>query len=106
MARSCGRRCTPRSIRYRAAARSHPAGERWPVIERPPERGSHENQCERHGSKGEQMMRAGLVSAAVLVVAGISIDGARQPGGPAAAAVSGELRQWHKVTLTFNGPQA
>ena len=26
-------------------------------------------------------------------------------GGPAAVVLSGELRQWHKVTLTLNGPQ-
>src|SRR5688572_25454478 len=52
------------------------------------------------------MMRAGLVSAAVLVVASISTGDAWQPGAATAAAVSGELRQWHKVTLTFNGPQA
>lgn len=28
------------------------------------------------------------------------------PAGGGAAAVSGELKQWHKVTLTFDGPQA
>ena len=48
-------------------------------------------------------MRATLVSVAILAVGAISIGGARQPAAPA---VSGELRQWHKVTLTFNGPQA
>ena len=51
-------------------------------------------------------MRAALASVAVLVVASISIGGAWQPGAPNAAAISGELRQWHKVTLTFTGPQA
>jgi hypothetical protein len=51
-------------------------------------------------------MRAALVGAAVFVMATVSTGGARQAGGSAAAAVSGELRQWHKVTLTFNGPQA
>jgi Domain of unknown function (DUF5060)/Putative collagen-binding domain of a collagenase len=51
-------------------------------------------------------MRATLVGAAVFVIAGVSTGGARQAGGSAAAVVSGELRQWHKVTLTFNGPQA
>ena len=51
------------------------------------------------------MMRATLVGAALFVIAGVSAGGARQ-GGSAAAVVSGELRQWHKVTLTFNGPQA
>ena len=51
-------------------------------------------------------MRAGLVSAAVLIVASIPIQSAWQPGASNAAAISGELRQWHKVTLTFNGPQA
>jgi hypothetical protein len=52
------------------------------------------------------MIRAALVGAAVFGMAAVSTGGARQPGGSAAAAVSGELRQWHKVTLTFNGPQA
>jgi hypothetical protein len=52
------------------------------------------------------MMRAALVGTAVVLVAGVSVGGARQAGGSAAAVVSGELRQWHKVTLTFNGPQA
>ncbi len=28
----------------------------------------------------------------------------RQPDGDGTAMVSGELKQWHKVTLTFNGP--
>jgi hypothetical protein len=51
-------------------------------------------------------MRAALVGAAVFVMAAVSTGGARQAGGAAAAAVSGELRQWHKVTLTFTGPQA
>ena len=51
-------------------------------------------------------MRAALVGAAVFVIAGVSVGGARQAGGSAAAVVSGELRQWHKVTLTSNGPQA
>ena len=52
------------------------------------------------------MMRKTLVGAAAFVMAAVSTGGARQAGGSAAAAVSGELRQWHKVTLTFNGPQA
>ena len=51
-------------------------------------------------------MRAALVGAVMFVVAGASTGGARQAGGSAAAVASGELRQWHKVTLTFNGPQA
>jgi hypothetical protein len=29
-----------------------------------------------------------------------------QPPAPTAAVVSGELRQWHKVTLTLDGPEA
>ena len=49
-------------------------------------------------------MRATLVSAAIVILGTVSAGGARQPA--AAAVVSGELRQWHKVTLTFNGPQA
>ena len=52
------------------------------------------------------MMRATLTSVAIVIVGAVSIGGARQPASSAAAAVSGELRQWHKVTLTFNGPQA
>jgi hypothetical protein len=42
----------------------------------------------------------------VLVVASVTTVAAWQAGGSNSAAVSGELRQWHKVTLTFNGPQA
>ena len=53
------------------------------------------------------MMRAGLVSVAVLVVASIPIGEAHgSQAHRTPAAVSGELRQWHKVTLTLNGPQA
>jgi hypothetical protein len=37
------------------------------------------------------------------VLAAVSVLQARQPSG---AVVSGELRQWHKVTLTLDGPQA
>ena len=51
-------------------------------------------------------MRAALVSVAVLVAASIPIGSAWQPGAANSAAISGELRQWHKVTLTLNGPQA
>ena len=51
-------------------------------------------------------MRALLVSVAVLVAASIPISSAWQAGAPSSAAISGELRQWHKVTLTLNGPQA
>src|SRR5687767_13815815 len=52
------------------------------------------------------MRRAAIASGAILVVASVSIGGAWQPGASNAAAVSGELRQWHKVTLTLTGPQA
>ena len=52
------------------------------------------------------MMRATLTTVAILIAGGITIGGVRQPGAPAGAAISGELRQWHKVTLTFTGPQA
>jgi len=37
------------------------------------------------------------------VLAAVSVLQARQPSG---AVVSGELRQWHKVTLTLDGPKA
>ena len=56
--------------------------------------------------KGDDIMRATVIAAAVFVVAGVSAGLARQQGGSAVAAISGELRQWHKVTLTFDGPQA
>jgi hypothetical protein len=52
------------------------------------------------------MMRAALVSVAVLAAASIPIGSAWQPGAPNSAAISGELRQWHKVTVTVTGPQA
>jgi hypothetical protein len=52
-------------------------------------------------------MRAALVGVAILALGAVSIGGARQPAASAApAVVSGELREWHKVTLTFAGPQA
>lgn len=37
------------------------------------------------------------------LLAAVSVLQARQPAG---AVVSGDLRQWHKVTLTLDGPQA
>jgi hypothetical protein len=52
------------------------------------------------------MMRAALVGVALLVAAGLPAGSSWQGGGSGAAVVSGELRQWHKVTLTFDGPQA
>ena len=51
-------------------------------------------------------VRATLAHVAVLLVAAVSMASARQQGGQAAPAMSGELRQWHKVTLTFTGPPA
>ena len=51
------------------------------------------------------MMRAAVGLIVVAALGTISAYGAGQSGG-ANAAVSGELRQWHKVTLTLNGPQA
>lgn len=52
------------------------------------------------------MTRAAVVHVAVLMVAALSMAGARQRAAQADAVMSGELRQWHKVTLTFDGPQA
>src|SRR5262245_16155460 len=61
----------------------------------------------RTGQKGRQTMKGTLAGVAIVVLACITVTAARDQGGPAgAAAVSGELRQWHKVTLTFTGPQA
>ena len=43
---------------------------------------------------------------AAVALAGAATDGA-QKGGPAAdVSIAGELRQWHKVTLTLTGPHA
>jgi hypothetical protein len=43
--------------------------------------------------------------AVVLVMTGLSSTDARRQTTPSVA-ISGELRQWHKVTLTLDGPQA
>ena len=40
------------------------------------------------------------------VAAGPALVQPRKPDGTAAAAISGELKQWHKVTLTLDGPFA
>lgn len=48
-----------------------------------------------------------LLALSLLAGAGVSLAGLeRQAAAPAGMAVSGELRQWHKVTLTLDGPQA
>jgi hypothetical protein len=56
------------------------------------------------------MRRKAFVSACVTVAAitgaGSSSPAQRQGASSADVAVSGELRQWHKVTLTLDGPQA
>ena len=44
--------------------------------------------------------------AAVVVVIGIVTPSARQRDAASDVSVSGDLRQWHKVTLTFTGPNA
>jgi hypothetical protein len=42
-----------------------------------------------------------------VVLGGAALSGAQRQGGAAAGvSISGELRQWHKVTLTLDGPQA
>ena len=42
-----------------------------------------------------------------IALAGAPPSGAQRQGGPPAdVSISGELRQWHKVTLTLTGPQA
>src|SRR5688572_12642260 len=44
---------------------------------------------------------------AIVVLAAGAPGGAQRQTGPAAdVSISGELRQWHKVTLTLSGPQA
>ena len=43
----------------------------------------------------------------VAVLCGASLSGRQRQSGPAPeVSISGELRQWHKVTLTLSGPQA
>src|SRR5262245_45386402 len=49
-------------------------------------------------------MKTNLVLIAAIGIA-LSTVMAGQRGSAPAAAVSGELRQWHKVTLTIDGPQ-
>jgi len=48
---------------------------------------------------------AGMFLAAVISVAA-PFDGVRQPDGDGAVAISGDLKAWHKVTLTLDGPFA
>ena len=45
-------------------------------------------------------------TACVALVAGLALVNAQRGGGANDITVSGELRQWHKVTLTLAGPQA
>ena len=57
------------------------------------------------------MTRRVFVSAYVIIVVALcsaALDGAaqRQTGPAAGVSIAGDLRQWHKVTLTLNGPQA
>ena len=43
----------------------------------------------------------------LVALCGVAIDGAQgQTGSAVGVSMAGELRQWHKVTLTLNGPQA
>src|SRR5262245_5947760 len=51
------------------------------------------------------MNRAGYVLAGMLTFGALSFQAQQGSVGPTVA-VSGELRQWHKVTLTVDGPQA
>ena len=46
------------------------------------------------------------LSAATTPIAAANLEQSRQREGNAEAAITGELRQWHKVTLTLDGPQA
>src|SRR5215207_7277697 len=41
------------------------------------------------------------------VLCGMTLARAQRPAAPApVVSIAGELRQWHKVTLTLNGPEA
>jgi hypothetical protein len=46
------------------------------------------------------------LSSATTPIAAPSLVQSPQPEGRAEAAITGELKQWHKVTLTLDGPQA
>jgi hypothetical protein len=46
------------------------------------------------------------LSAAECPVDASNLGRARQPDGKAGVAITGELKQWHTVTLTLDGPQA
>ena len=51
--------------------------------------------------------RAFAYALAAVVLAGAVATGAQRQGAPAAdVSLTGELRQWHKVTLTLTGPHA
>ena len=48
-----------------------------------------------------------VYAVAAVTFGGAALGSAQRQGGPAAdVSMSGELRQWHKVTLTLTGPQA
>jgi len=47
-----------------------------------------------------------LAAASTTPIAAPNPVQSRQPEGKAGAAITGELKQWHKVTLTLDGPQA
>src|SRR5688500_13879641 len=49
-------------------------------------------------------LKVAIAAVLVAILTDVGIDARQQPG--AGAALSGELRQWHKVTLTLDGPQA
>src|SRR5688500_16475519 len=48
----------------------------------------------------------GMLSLSVVIVATQSQAVSPKPLANAVVSVSGDLRQWHKVTLTLNGPEA
>jgi hypothetical protein len=51
----------------------------------------------------KQFLSIGLIS---LVLPGITHPQPRQPDGQGEVKIGGELKQWHKVTLTLDGPYA
>src|SRR5262245_6506060 len=50
-------------------------------------------------------MRGKLFAMSCVVAAAVAVPAAWRQAAPGAA-VTGELKQWHKVTLTFTGPNA
>ena len=47
-----------------------------------------------------------LAAASTTPIAAANLEQSRQPEGKAEASITGEIKQWHTVTLTLDGPQS